>query len=119
MIAGLLLFEALSSASWLTQRLSTLAIYGWVTLLVLAGRAAITVLQGTAAVMLLQRHPAARTFAHAAILAAAVALTVELGFHLAPTSVFPTLRWPYVAAYWLYSLALRQLLVRRTTIGDD
>src|SRR5687767_14696284 len=77
--------------------------YGAAALAVLGGRLVIAVLQSAAAFSLHQRSQIGPRLARNAFLSSAIVLTVELGARLTPTSVFPSHRWVYLAAYWIYA----------------
>ena len=42
--------------------------------------------------------------ARVVLVASAVLTTFEIGLRWAPTSLFPSYRWPAVGLYWLYAL---------------
>jgi hypothetical protein len=103
--------EAILTMSWLARFATMAPAYDTTVWIMVALRAAVTVVQGVAAWLLLQRAPPADLFARAAVLSAAVVLTLEIGARLAPSSLPPGTRTPLIAAYWIYAaivtLALR------------
>jgi len=104
-VAVALVVEAAMSAMWIAQIIPRLDTYGPLIGAFVLIRAVTAALQGTAGVMAFAGHPAAVLFGQRALLLSAVLLTFELGAGVTPTSVFPTWRWPLVAAYWAYALA--------------
>jgi hypothetical protein len=106
-LAGLLLAcEAILTVARLSRAITMLAAHDPVVLAILVLRAAIAALQFTASAMLFRRADAAERFARAAWGTSAILFVFEIGFGLAPSSVFPSHRWPIVAAYGAYVLAV-------------
>lgn len=103
-VAVLLVVEAATSAMWIARMVPRLDIYGPLVGAFVVLRALAATLQGTAGVMIFAGRPAAVLFGQRGLLLSAVLLTFELGAGVTPTSVFPTWRWPLVAAYWGYAL---------------
>ena len=102
--ALLLLVEGLSSGLRAAMRLPAIVVYPWLTLLVIGLRLAVAFQQFTAAWMLIGRRPPGAAMARWVYAESAALVTVELGFGLVPTSIFPAHRWWFVAFYWVYAL---------------
>ena len=102
LIAALLIAEAMWTVPRLAAVVYTIAAYDPVAIGLIAARACVTAAQLTAATLLVQRRPPARPIARIALVAAAVLLTLEAGFNLAPSAVYPFWRWQIVTVYWLY-----------------
>lgn len=104
-LAVLLGVDATNSALWAARIASAAAAHDAVVLGMVALRVAVTALQAVAAWLLVRRAPPAFVLARAAFAGSAVLLVLELGARLAPSSIAPGLRYRYLAAYVLYSLA--------------
>ena len=119
LIACLLIAEALWTLPSLAALIYTIAAYDPVAITLIAGRVLVTAAQIAAGTLLLQRRPPGAPIARAAILGAAVLLTLEAGFNLAPSTVYVFWRWQVVAVYWAYALAAVWWLTRhlRAEIG--
>lgn len=102
--------EVLMNAPWIGRILSLNVLYGGTVFAIVAVRAAVTALQTAAAWMLWTGAPAGRGFGQVAFAASAVTLALEIGLRLAPSSVQPGLRGPFVAAYAVYALVAIGLL---------
>ncbi len=111
-IALLLGIEALVGVQGLARFVEVAAAYDATVWLMAALRAVVTVLQGTAAWTLWRAMPPGPLFARVAVVSSAVVLTLEVGAHLAPSSLPPGTRGPVIVAYWVYA-ALVLLLLRR------
>jgi hypothetical protein len=107
-----LLIEGALTVVWLTGLLSTLAVYRWSTLAVIAIRALIGALQLTSGWWLLAGRLAAPALATSALAASALLIVVELGLRLAPSNLDPAFRWPVVALYGVYATTMIWLLTR-------
>jgi hypothetical protein len=116
-LAALLLGEACWTALWIARLLPTLAAREWPTLAVLALRSGVGLLQSAAGFGMVQRLAWASRVARLSFLVSAVVLTLELGARVTPTNVFPSHRWPLVAAYWIYA-ALAVLMSTRRDHGS-
>jgi hypothetical protein len=112
-LALVLGFEALLGLQGLARFVEIAAAYDATVWLMAALRAVVTVLQGTAGWTLWRTMPPGPLFARVAIVSSAVVLTLEIGAHLAPSSLSPGTRGPVIVAYWLYAtvalLVLRRL----------
>lgn len=111
-IAVVLGFEAFLGLEGLARFVEIAAAYDATVWLMASLRAVVTVLQGTAAWTLWRAMPPGPLFARVAIVSSAVALTLEIGAHLAPSSLPPGTRGPVIVAYWLYA-AVALLVLRR------
>lgn len=93
--------------SWIARILSVAAIYDVGVFVMVAVRAAVTALQAQAGLRLWQRAAIGGRLAELGFISSALLLVLEVGFVLAPSSIFPDLRWYVVAIYGLYaSLAI-------------
>jgi hypothetical protein len=104
LIAVLLTLEGLSSALRAVIRLPALMVYPPLTISFLAARFIVAVQQFGAGWMVIGGRPPGPSFARVALAQSAVLVTFELGFGLAPTSLFPAYRWWAVGVYWIYAL---------------
>jgi hypothetical protein len=119
LVGFLLLFEAALTIAWLTSLLSTMRVYGALTIVLMAARAVVGALQFVAWVLLSRTTrgagtlpPSAVPIARAAVSASAVLFVAEVGFRLSPSNLDPTFRWMYVLAYWLYAGVVLAVLAR-------
>jgi hypothetical protein len=103
LIAILLMVEAVWTLPRLAAVVYTIAAYDPLAIALIAARAIVTAMQATAAMLLMQRRPQAPPIARIALAAAAVLLTLEAGFNLAPGPVYSFWRWQVVTIYWLYA----------------
>jgi hypothetical protein len=103
LIAALLALEGFSTGVATVSRVQTLAVYPAPTVALILARAAVGIVQFGCAWMLVSNHEAGRAFARAVFLASACLVTLELGFDLAPSSLFPAYHRAAVAAYWVYT----------------
>jgi hypothetical protein len=108
------MFEGLATGLRSTQFIPVLVVYSGFTVAMLVMRAFVGVLQFASGWMLVQDGPFGRKCGRTALVVSAVLTTLELGFRLAPTSVFPSYRWPLVGAYWVYAMAGLWILSRST-----
>jgi uncharacterized membrane protein (DUF2068 family) len=111
-IALLLGIEALVGLQGLARFVEIAAAYDATVWLMAALRGVVTVLQGTAAWTLWRAAPPGPLFARVAVVSSAVVLTLEIGAHLAPSSLPPGTRGPVIVAYWVYA-AVVLLVLRR------
>ena len=112
-VASLLLLEGLSTGVTTVTRLPSLALYPALTMAILAARAVVGVMQFAGGWMLLRGQLPGAFFGRVALLASAALITLELGFDLAPTSLFHTYHWPVVIAYWAYALLAVLVLTKK------
>jgi hypothetical protein len=117
LIGVLLALEGLSTGVATISRVQSFAVYPAAIDALFALRGVVGVLQFASGWMLVRNAGPGRPFARVALLASACLLTLELGFALAPTSVFPTFRWPVVVAYWIYAIASTLLLRVKANAG--
>jgi len=105
-LAVLLMLEGLSTGVRTVSTLQSLmVVYPWTVVALALLRATVAIGQFAAGWMLVDDTPFGAWLGRAVLLSSAALLTVELGLRAAPTSVFPSYRWPAVGAYWLYALA--------------
>ncbi len=103
-LAILLILEALFTGLWVAGLLPTFAVYDWLAIATVVLRGLVGACQFASGWLLLRRLPPADRLAETAFVASAALMTVEVGFGVAPSSLFPEFRWPVVGAYWLYAL---------------
>jgi hypothetical protein len=116
LIAALLALEGLSTGVATVSRAQTLPVYPALTVAIILARAGVGVAQFGSAWMLASNHEAGRAFARAVLLASACLVTLELGFDLTPSSLFPAYHRAVVAGYWIYA-AIAVMLLRRRPVG--
>jgi hypothetical protein len=104
-IAFLLIAEAMFGALRLSVLLSQLGIYDALAIALILARGALGVLQFTGGWLLANHRPAGTLFARWALLAGAVLTIFDVGFQLAPTSIYHWYRWHVTVAYGLYAVA--------------
>ena len=109
----LLMLEGFASGVRLTRFAPLFAAYPPLTIGMLILRFGVGVLQFAGGWTLLGRRPVGPALARLSLLVSAVLTTIEIGFRLVPTSLFPTYRWPAVGLYWLYALAGAWLLKKQ------
>ena len=97
--------EGFSSGVRATRFLGLLPVYPPETIGLIAIRVVVGVLEFASGWMLMGRRPFGRTLAIVSLLASAGLGTLEVGFNLAPTRIFPAYRWPTVIGYWAYAIA--------------
>jgi hypothetical protein len=105
LIGCLLLAEALWTLPTLAALVYTIAAYDALAVTIIAARGVVTAAQLSAALLLLQRRPPGPPIARLALLGAAILITLEAGFNLAPSIVYVFWRWQAVTVYWAYALA--------------
>ena len=115
LIAVPLLLEGALTVIWVTRLLSTLAVYGGLTLALIGVRGLVGAMQLTSGVWLLSNRLAAPTLAAASLVASALLLVVEVGLRQSPSNLDPTFRWQFVIAYALYAAVMIALLTRGRT----
>jgi hypothetical protein len=105
-VAGiLLLVEGLSSGLRAATRLPTIVVYPWPTIAFAALRLFVAFQQFTAGWMVIGGRPPGPRLGRWAFAQSAVLVTLEIGLRFAPTNIFPSYRWWFVGAYWVYALA--------------
>jgi len=102
--AVMLMLEGFSSGMRLLQFIPVFVVYSWFTVTLLLVRGGVGVLQFAGGWSLLQKAPVGPRLGRTALVVSAVLTMFEIGFRMTPTSLFPSYRWPFVAAYWLYAL---------------
>lgn len=111
-LALLLLLEGFWTALWIAGLLPTIGAQSRTVVTVITLRAMVGVAEIMAARFLLARRAGARPLAQMTLIGSATLLTVEIGARLSPTNMDPTYRWPLVAAYWIYAVAVSAYLRR-------
>jgi hypothetical protein len=91
--------------------LSALPGHRWYAVTLILARGAVGALQYMAGTRLHNDDSGGRTLATFALLSAAVLITLDVGFNLAPMPIYPWWRWQAVGIYWAYAL-LATFLVR-------
>jgi hypothetical protein len=114
-----LLLESLSTAARTAGRLAVLSIYPWPTLAFIGARMCIAVLQFSSGWMIFTRSSIGWPLGRRTFLISACLVTLELGFGLVPTNLFPTYRWPAVGLYWVYALIGVWMLRDAPGTGDE
>jgi hypothetical protein len=114
-IAALLALEGFSTGVATVSRIQTLPVYPFVTVALLLLRGVVGICQFASAWMLVRNPEAGRVFARVVLLTSAVLVTLELGFDLTPTNLFPTYHLPAVIAYWMYAVTAVVLLKPRAS----
>jgi acetyl esterase/lipase len=109
-IALLILLESFFAATHLTSLVPTLVVYPWFTLALLAMRLGVSFVQFAGGWWLLQRRPPGASLVGWSCLASAGLRTLELGFRLAPSNLFPAYHWPLITGYWIYAIAVASYL---------
>jgi hypothetical protein len=99
-----LLVEGLSTGVRVTARLPVLPAYPWLTILLTVLRVAVALQQFTAGWMVLGDRPPGARLARWAYAESTMLLSLELGFRLAPSNIFPAYRWWFVGLYAMYSV---------------
>ena len=87
--------------------------YDPVAKLLIVARGLVGALQFAGGWTLMARRPAGSVLARAALVAAAIVTTLDVGFDLAPMDVYPWWRWQVTAAYWLYAAVAFLLVTKR------
>ena len=103
-LAAFLILESIFNALYVAGLLRALAIYDAVAILLIFARGMTGALQFTGGWTLMTRRPGAAVLARLALIAAAIVTTLDVGFNLAPTSVYPWWRWQVTIGYWIYAL---------------
>jgi hypothetical protein len=100
----LMMLEGISTAFRFARFVDILVIYPPLVVALLIARAGVGALLFASGWMLRQRRLAAPSLGQWSLIVSAALATLEVGFSLAPTSIFPSYRWPAVALYWAYAL---------------
>ena len=101
----LLLLEGLSTGLRTATRLPTIVVYPWIAIAFVGVRLGVALQQFTAGWMVIGGRMPGPRLARWAYAQSAVLVTLEIGFRFAPTNIFPSYRWWFVAAYWAYAVA--------------
>lgn len=115
LVATALVVDGLLSALWVARLVPVVAAYDPLVLLLILARGLVSALLITAGSMLFRAAPPGPLFARSAVLTSALLLTLEIGFRLSPSSLFPSYRWPAVAGYWAYAGAIALSLRSRSS----
>lgn len=100
----LLIAEGVSTLFWLVTLLSSLWWRDRSSVVVIIARGVIGALQLVSGWGLASRSVSAPALARWALGLSAALLALEIGFHLSPSNLDPTYRWPLVWAYAVYAL---------------
>lgn len=104
-VLGLLLIaEGVSTLFWLVMLLPSLGWRDRSSVAVIVARGVIGALQLVSGWGLASRNVSAPALARWALGLSAALLALEMGFHLSPSNLDPTYRWPLVWAYAVYAL---------------
>ena len=112
LLAAFLIVESIFNALYVAGLLRVLSIYDVVAIVLIFARGMTGALQFTGGWTLVTGRPAGAALARLALIVAAVLTTLDVGFNLAPTSVYPWWRWQVAIGYWVYAVA-GILLIRR------
>lgn len=112
-IAFLLLFESAFNALHVAGLLAVIGGYDPVAKLLIVTRGLVGALQFAGGWTLMARRPAGSVLARAALVAAAIVTTLDVGFDLAPMDVYPWWRWQVTAAYWAYAIVAFLFVAKR------
>jgi hypothetical protein len=103
-IAVALVVEGLSTGVTTVGRLPGLVVYPALTIAIIALRGLVGIVQFVAGWLVLRRQAPGASVGRGVLAASACLVTLELGFGLAPTSLFHTYHWPVVGLYWIYAV---------------
>ena len=107
------MFESFLAVVYLSQLISALPGHDASVIVLVVFRGFVGALQFAAGWMLLGGRLPGVPLARLAFVTSAVLTTLEVGFNLAPTRVYPWWRWQVTAAYWVYALVALLLLRRK------
>lgn len=108
-----LVFESFLAVLYLSQLISALPGHDASVIGLVVMRGFVGALQFAAGWMLSSNRPPGVPLGRLAFVTSAVLTTLEVGFNLAPTRVYPWWRWQFTAAYWAYALLALLVLRRR------
>jgi hypothetical protein len=114
LISLLLLAESAFNALHVAGLLTVFGGYDPVAKLLIIARGLTGGLQFAGGWTLMARRPAGSVLARAALVAAAIVTTLDVGFDLAPMDVYPWWRWQVTAAYWAYAILATLYLSKRS-----
>ena len=103
-LALALIVESVFNALYVAGLLRALSIYDGVAVALILARGMTGALQFTGGWTLMTKRPGAAVLARLALIVSAALTTVDVGFNLAPTSVYPWWRWQVTIAYWIYAV---------------
>jgi hypothetical protein len=103
LVAFALIAEAMFGALRLSSVLPQIGIYDPVAIALIVARGFLGALQFTGGWLLSSRRPAGPAIARAALIAGAIVTVLDVGFDLAPTSIYHWYRWQVTAAYAAYA----------------
>jgi hypothetical protein len=113
LIAFALIAESLFAALYVANLLPQIGIYDALAIALVFTRGALGALQFTGGWMLANRRPQGTVLARWALVAGAVLTVFDVGFNLAPTSIYPWYRWHVTALYAVYALGAIWVLSRK------
>ena len=111
-VAALLMLDGLLGALWVARFVPVFGAYDGVVIALILLRGCVAALLCTSAWLLMSERPPASIFATTAVVASAIFVTLEIGFRVSPSSLFPTYRWPFVSIYWCYALGVAMYVNR-------
>jgi hypothetical protein len=117
-LSGLLLFESLLAAFYLSQLISALPGHDASVIAVILARGLVGALQFTAGWLLGAQRQTGFVVARWAIVCGAAWELLAVGFNLAPTGIYPWWRWQATGAYALYA-GVMWLLIQRLEAGSS
>ncbi|MEO8070285.1 MAG: hypothetical protein ABI652_02710 [Acidobacteriota bacterium] len=103
LLGVLLAIDGLLTELWVAGHVSTIAAYSPAPLLLMAASAIVGAAQFAGARMVIARRPAGPVLAQYALAGSALLMVLELGLGLAPSNLFPSLKWPVVCVYLVYA----------------
>jgi len=104
LIALLLIVEGLSTGLWVARVVTAEGAFGPTATVLMVLRGLVGAVQLTGGVFLLAGRRASMRLSQFALIASALLTTLEIGLRLTPNNLVPSLRWPLVAAYWIYAV---------------
>ena len=113
-IAFLLIAESLFCALRVAELLPQLAAYDVVAVTLILARGLLGAAQFVSGWLLANRRPQGFAMAPYALVAGAALTCLDVGFNLAPTSVYYWLRWQVTGAYAVYAVGAALYLRRRS-----
>ncbi len=113
----LLIAEGVSTLFWLVMLLPSLGWRDRSSVAVIVVRGVIGALQLVSGWGLASRNASAPALARWALGISAALLALEIGFHLSPSNLDPTYRWPLVWAYAAYALVAIVILRPKSDEG--
>jgi hypothetical protein len=115
LLASLLIAESMFGGLRVAGLIPRLEGYDAVAVALILARGLLHALQFVSGWLLASRRPQGLALAPWAFLAAAILTLFDVGLGLAPTSIYPWMRWRVTAAYAVYAIAAAIFLWRRSS----